>query len=58
MHKKRNFQGSRKLPQAHEKVDNENETNKQRKYDVCKTIIDGRKHFIRHIRKAAEGMVF
>ena len=29
--KKKNFRGSRKLPQAHEKVCDENERNKQRR---------------------------
>ena len=31
----KNFRGSRKLPQAHEKVCNENETKKQEKNDAC-----------------------
>ena len=34
--KEKNFRGSRKLPQAHEKVYDENETKKHtRKSDVC-----------------------
>ena len=49
MHKKRvwkNFQGSHKLPQAHEKVCNENESiRKKRKF------FDGRKEFIRRVQK-------
>ena len=32
--KEKNFRGSRKLPQAHKNVCNENETNKQEKNDV------------------------
>ena len=31
----KNFRGSRKLSQAHEKVCDENETKKQEKNDVC-----------------------
>ena len=31
---KKNFRGSRKLPQAHEKVCDENETKKERKKEV------------------------
>ena len=38
------FQGSRKLPQAHEKVCNEKE-----KRRTCKNVIDGRKQFIRRV---------
>ena len=41
------FQGSCKLPQAHEKVCNGNET----KNDACKNIIDGRRAFIRYAQK-------
>ena len=46
--KEKNFWGSRKLPQAHEKVGDENETKKQRrkKGRTCKNVIDGRKPFI------------
>ena len=36
---KENFQGSRKLPQAHEKVCDENETKKQEKNDERVKII-------------------
>ena len=43
---KKNFQGSRKLPQAHEKVCNENETRSS-----CKNVFDGREEFIRHLWK-------
>ena len=34
--KEKNFQGSHKLPQAHEKVCNENE--RKRKNDACKNV--------------------
>ena len=57
MHKKRvrknYFRGSRKLPQAHEKVCDENETKKQRrkKRRARKNIIDGRRAFIRYAQK-------
>ena len=45
--KEKNFWGSRKLPQAHEEVCDENERNKQRrKNDV---VVYGKKLFIRHI---------
>ena len=37
--KEKNFWGSRKLPQAHKKVCNENETKKQEKNDVRIKII-------------------
>ena len=50
--KEKNFQGSRKLCKAHEKVCNENETNKQtkkKKWHAHKNIIDQRKHFIQCI---------
>ena len=50
MHKKRVW-GSRKLPQAHEKVCNENETKKQEKQRVPKIFFDGRKEFIRCMKK-------
>ena len=49
--KEKNFRGSRKLLQAHEKVCNENET---RKNNAHKNVIDGGKHFIRCIRKTGE----
>ena len=42
-----------KLPQAHEKVCDENERNKQRKKNdryVPKIFFDGRKEFIRRVR--------
>ena len=52
--KEKNFQGSRKLPQAHKKVRNENETNKQEKRRAHKNVIDGRKPFIRCIQKTGE----
>ena len=46
--KEKNLWGSRKLPQAHEKVCDENETKKHRnkKNVVCKNVIDGRREFI------------
>ena len=41
-----------KLPQAHEKVCDENERNKQRKNDRrLKLFFDGRKEFIRRVRE-------
>ena len=57
MHKKslKNFQGSCKLLQAHEKVCDENETKKQRKKRrTRKNVIDGRKPFIRRIQRTGE----
>ena len=50
--KEKNFQGSCKLPQAHKKVCDENETNKKKR--VRKNVIDGRKPFIGRIRKTGE----
>ena len=48
--KEKNFQGSHKLPQAHEKVCDER--NKEtRKNDRHLKYFDGRKEFIRHVRK-------
>ena len=49
--KEKNFWGSCKLLQAHKKVCEGNETKKQakKKNYTHKNIIDGRKHFIRHI---------
>ena len=55
--KERNFWGSRKLPQAHEKVCNENERNKQtkkKKQRARKNVIHGRKPFITPIRRTGE----
>ena len=47
MHKRENFWGSRKLPQAHEKVCDENERNKEEKKQcTLKNYIHGRKPFI------------
>ena len=49
---KKYFRGSWELPQAHEKVCDENETNKQRKKRrPSKIFFDGRKEFIRRVRK-------
>ena len=52
----KNFQGSHKLLQAHEKVCNENETNKQEKNDACIKMlgIHGRKPFIMPKQKTGE----
>ena len=54
--KEKNFRASRKLPQAHEKVCDENETKKhtRKKRRVRKKVIDGRKPFIGCIRKTGE----
>ena len=46
----KNLWGSCKLPQAHEKVCNANETTKNNAH-VKFNVIDGRKHFIGRIRK-------
>ena len=63
MHKKESlkkyFQGSRKLPQAHEKVCNENETKKQtkkqrKKRRARKKVFGGRKPFIRRAQRTGE----
>ena len=49
---KKYFRGSCELPQAHEKVCDENETNKEeKKRRVPKIFFDGRKEFIRRMRK-------
>ena len=56
MHKKslkKYFRGSRKLPQAHKKVCDENET-KKKTMRMRKNVIDGRKHFIGCLRKTGE----
>ena len=54
--KEKNFWGSRKPPQAHEKVCNENERNKQtkKKRHARKNVIDGRKPFIRCTQRTGE----
>ena len=54
--KEKSIQGSRKLPQAHEKVCNENERNKQRrkKRRMRKDVIHGRKPFIRRTQRTGE----
>ena len=53
--KEKNFQGSRKLLQAHEKACDENERKtKKKKQRTRKNVIDGRKPFIRRIRRTGE----
>ena len=52
---KKYFRGSWELPQAHEKVCDENERNKQtkkKKNDGCLKYFCGQKEFIRLVRKA------
>ena len=53
---KKNFWGSRKLPHAHEKVCDENETKKQRrsKRRARKNVFGGRKPFIRRTQRTGE----
>ena len=59
---KKYFRGSRKLPQAHEKVCDENETKKQRKKQrnkekkrrARKKVYGGRKPFIRRAQRTGE----
>ena len=52
---KKYFRGSRKLPQAHEKVCDENETKKQRKKRRArKKVFGGRKPFIRRAQRTGE----
>ena len=50
---KKYFRGSHELPQAHEKVCDENETKKKNNVHV-KNVIDGRKHFIGRLHKTSE----
>ena len=50
---KKYFRGSRKLPQAHEKVCDENET-KKKKPRACKKVFGGRKPFIRRALRTGE----
>ena len=50
--KEKIFRGSRKLPQAHEKVCDENE--RRKKQHVCKNDIHGRKPFITLILRNCE----
>ena len=47
---KNNFRGSHKLPQAHEKVCDENES-RGKKRRAPKLFFDGRREFIRCVRK-------
>ena len=56
---KKYFRGSRKLPQAHEKVCDENETKKQTKKEkkkrcARKKVFGGRKPFIRRAQRTGE----
>ena len=53
---KKNFRGSRKLLQAHEKVCDENETKKERrsKRRARKNAFGGRKPFIRRAQRTGE----
>ena len=56
---KRDFGGSRKLLQDHKKVCDENERNKEKNHAhvakcACKSVIDGRKHFIGCLHKTGE----
>ena len=48
----KNFRGLHKLPQAHEKVCDENESRIRKKRRAPKIFFDGRKEFIRRVRKA------
>ena len=48
------FRGSSKLPQAHEKVCNENESKIRKKQRTRKSIIHGRKPFITPKPKTSE----
>ena len=55
--KEKIFRGSRKLPQAHEKVCDENEGTKKetrKKRRACKNVFNGRKWFISHTRGTGE----
>ena len=53
--KEKTFQGSRKLPQAHEKVCNENESRRiRKKRRARKNVIHGRKPFITSKQKTGE----
>ena len=47
----KNFRGLHKIPQAHEKVCDENESRIRKKRRVPKIFFDGRKEFIRHVWK-------
>ena len=54
---KKYFRGSRKLPQAHEKLCDENETKKQtkkKKRRERKKVFGGRKPFIRRAQRTVE----
>ena len=51
--KEKKFQGSHKLPQAQEKLCDENERNKK-KQRMRKNVIHGRKPFITPIRRTSE----
>ena len=49
--KEKSFRGSRKLPQAHEKVCDENESRIRKKRRARNDVIDGRGEFIRRLWK-------
>ena len=53
---KKNFRGSRKLPNAHEKVCDENERNKRKKKKrrAHKNVFGGRKPFISRTQRTGE----
>ena len=51
--KEKIFRGSRKLPQAHEKVCDENESRIRKKRHMRKIVIHGRKPFIMPKQKTA-----
>ena len=51
---KKYFRSSRNLPQAHEKVCDENETKKQRKTYTCKNIFDRKEALYRAHTKTGE----
>ena len=47
----KNFWGSRKLPQAHEKVCDENRSRIRKKRHARKNVFNGKEEFIRHLQK-------
>ena len=52
--KEKNFRGSRKLPQAHEKVCDEMKQTNKKKRRACKNVVHGRKPFIMPKQKTGE----